>query len=198
MFGTGHRPPAGWSIASGRLEEVPTVQGYLARRVGVRGRCHTRDCRRTCHLDLGELITKGMGLLPVRTIQQTLRCSRLDGCALHFEEQLEFPLTLSELTGREYVGVEIRCKGCGQSHVTNVEGMIARLAAAHRGDAQSKVRELGSLIKGPCGKCKALSWEIHILWFDPAAHKVPSWKREFDRRREIRWREKMDRPGPPP
>lgn len=198
MFGTGHRPPAGWSIASGCLEEVSTVEGYLARRAEVFGRCQTRDCRRSCHLDLRELVTKGMGLLPVRIIQQTMRCSRLDSCALAFDERPEHPLTLSELTGREYVGVEIRCGGCGEQRVTNVEGMIARLKAAGRGDAQSRVRELAGLIQGPCGKCKTRRWEVNILWFDPSGHKVPSWKQEFDRRRDAAWRERIDRPGPPP
>jgi len=198
MFGNGHRPPAGWTISSGRLEEIPTVEAYLARRVEVHGRCHTRDCRRTCRLDLGELITKGMGALPVITIQRTLRCSRLDACALHFEERPEHPLTIGELTQREYVGVEIRCSGCGQRHITNVEGVIARLRAANRGDAQSKVRDLGSLIKGKCGKCGVVRWTVEILWFDPSSHKIPSWKQDLDRRREVRWREMMEKPGPPP
>lgn len=198
MFGSGHRPAAGWTITSGRLEEIPTVAGYLARRVDVRGRCHTRDCRRTCHLDLGELVAKGMGALPVRTIQHTLRCARLDSCALFFEEKPEHPLTIGELCRRDYVGVEIRCAGCGRSHVTNAEGVVARLKAAGRGDGLTKVSDLAGLLKGVCKACKISRWSVAILWFDPSSQKVPSWKQEFDRRRELRWRERMDKPGPPP
>lgn len=182
MFGKGHHPPAGWTIGSGRLEEVPTVQGYLARRVDVHGRCHTRDCRRTCQLNLGELVTKGMGLLTVRTIQQTLRCSRLDNCALYFDEKPAFVLTLGELAGRDYVGVEIRCSLCGARYLTTVEGLIHRLKASGQGDASTPAMNVGALIRGACTPCKAARWEVGFLWYDPGANRVPIWKQDLQKR----------------
>jgi hypothetical protein len=174
MFGKGHLPPPGWSITSGRLEEIPTVSAYHARKCAVDGRCWRRDCRRTCHFDLEHMIVGGMGTLVVREVQRTFMCNRLGGCGLEFHEKPEFPLTLSDLTGRDYVGVEIRCTVCRRSHVTSVEGMIARLKAAERGGPESKARELGGLIRGPCGKCKTVRWEVNILWYEPGVGKIPS------------------------
>jgi hypothetical protein len=144
------------------------------------------------------MITGGLGAIAVGVVKQTYRCARLDGCSLDFEEKPERPLTIGELTARDYVGVEIRCAGCGAVHVTNIEGMIARLKAAGRGDEQSKVKDLGRSIQGPCGRCRIVRWEVRILWYDPEGHRVPSWKQQFDKRREAARRNRLDRPGPPP
>jgi hypothetical protein len=198
MFGTGARPPKGWSIAFGRLEEEPTVRAYLARGCEVHGRCHRRDCRRTCHFDFEQLISDGMATLPVREVQRTLQCNRLGGCGLVFEEKPAFPLTLGELTGRDYVGVEIRCAGCRRIHITSVEGMILRLQASGQGGKESLIKGLGKLIRGPCGKCRATRWEVAVLWYDPNAGKVPPWKQELQKRRDTARRLRSERPGPPP
>lgn len=185
MFGEGYRPPRGWMIDRGRLEEVQTIAGYAARRCEVHGRCYRRDCRRSCHLDMAELITRGMGELTVRQVQATMRCSRLDGCALEFSERPARRVTLADLKGREYVGVEVRCGGCGRQYVTSIEGFILHLARGGLGDENADVRRLGEILRNPCGSCSNRIWRVEILWYvpGPADSRLPSWKQELVKRR---------------
>lgn len=182
MFGTGHLPPKGWTVDGGRLEEVPTVAGYAARRCGVFGRCQRQDCRRTCHLDYERLMRAGMGALPVRQVTRSLLCNRLDGCSLDFREEPERIVRIGELAGRDYVGVQIRCSQCGAKYLTTVEGLIHRLNAAKQGDAATPAKGVGALIRGPCSTCKAARWEVSFLWCDPNAHRPPIWKQDLQKR----------------
>ena len=183
-------------MVHGRLEEEPTVAGYLARRCEVQGRCYRRDCRRWCVFDFELLIAGGMGLLKVREVQRTFYCNRIGGCGLIFEEKPERPIGLGELAGRDHVGVEIRCRGCGKITVTSVEAMIAKLEATKLGGPLTDIKKLAELIRGPCGKCKAKAWAVEILWCQPGG-KVPLWKAELERRRDAarsaRWNAE---PGP--
>lgn len=196
MFGKGPAPSKGWTVANGRLEEVSTVIGYAERRCELHGRCHRRDCRRTCHFDYEQLLKAGLGSVSARQVMKTFQCSRLDGCGLYFDERPDRRLTLGDLTGRDYVAAEIRCGGCRAVHVTSVEGLIARLKASGQGGPESDLKAVGDLIRTPCAKCKAVSWKIEILWFDPAG-RVPLWKQALDKRRDAsRQRREAETFGP--
>jgi hypothetical protein len=134
-----------------------------------------------------------MGLLKVREVQRTFYCNRIGGCGMIFEEKPERPVHLGALAGRDYVGVEIRCRGCRKVTVTSVEAMIAKLEAAKLGGRQTDIKKLAELIRGPCGMCKAKAWAVEILWYAPGG-KVPSWKTALERRRDqalsARWNAK--------
>ena len=54
-------PPEGWTAVYGLLEWTTTVAGYAARGDAVKGRCHLRDCRRTCQIDMARLVEGGSG-----------------------------------------------------------------------------------------------------------------------------------------
>lgn len=177
----GHRPPPGWSISTGRLQEDSTVGGYHQRGCAVSGRCYRNDCRRTCWLDFRELIRSGMERLPVAVIQHTLKCHRLDGCSLEFHEKPERVLTLRDIAGRPHIALEAFCLGCRKTHLTTVEAMISRLKSAQTGDETTPLSKLDSLAKGPCPACGYKRWRIEVLWYDPAG-KPPLWRRELDER----------------
>ena len=181
-------------MAHGRLEEVATVAGYAARRCGIFGRCQRQDCRRTCQFDFERLLKGGMADLQARQVMQTFRCARLDGCGLEFREEPARVVTLAELAGRDYVGVEIRCVLCGAKYLTTIEGLIARLVRAGQGGPQTSIKNVGALIRGPCGACKTARWEVSFPWYDPTGHKIPIWKQDLQKRiDDSRRRQDLDR-----
>lgn len=182
MFTKGHLPPSGWTIASGRLEEVGTIKGYAARRCEVKGRCQRQDCRRSCHFDYERLLHAGMGDLPARKVMDMFKCARIDGCSLEFREEPEQVITLRQLSGRDYVGVEIRCAGCSAKRLTTVEGLIYRLKANGLGDESTSVKAAPGLIRGACRACGLRQWAIAFLWCDPKARPLPFWRQELQRK----------------
>jgi hypothetical protein len=182
MFAKGHMPPTGWTIASGRLEEVDTIGGYAARHCEVKGRCLRQDCRRSCHFDYERLLRAGMADLRARKVMDLFKCARLDGCSLEFREEPERVITLGQLSGRDYVGVDIRCAGCSAKHLTTVEGLIYRLKAKGLGDASTSINAVSGLIRGPCRGCGAQRWAIAYLWCDPNRHPAPLWRQELQRK----------------
>lgn len=200
MFGT-NTPPPGWSIKSGRLEEIPTVTGYAQRGCTVRGRCYGRDCRRNVYLDWLEMTKHGQALLHVREVRETYRCGKIGGCAIQWIEEPALRVTLGDLAGRDHVAVEVRCGGpCASVHVTPVEAMIGRLAAAKAGSRETRLADVAEAIPGACAKCKLKRWRVEILWYDPATRKIPSWKTDLARRlEEARFRRALEplKEGPP-
>ena len=160
------------------------------------GRCYRRDCRRSCHLDYQQLIRDGLGAIPVHRLAQTYKCNRIEGCMLEFQERPDRVVILSELTGRDYVGAEIRCGICRATYITSVEGLILRLTQANQGGAETPIKNVGKLIRGPCGKCKVARWDVQFLWYDPAS-KVPLWKQDLLKRRDQAQRKREMELGPP-
>ncbi len=181
MFITGHLPPTGWSVASGQLEEVDTIAGYAARRCDVRGRCQRQDCRRSCHLDYERLLRAGLASLPARKVMAMMRCSRIDGCSLEFREEPGRVIVLRELAGRSYIGVEIRCLGCGARRLTTVEALVHRLKKHGLGDASTPAKGIGKLIRGACS-CGARQWAVGFPWHDPNSHVLPLWRQELQKK----------------
>lgn len=182
MFMTGDRPPEGWTVANGRLEEVSTVAGYAARRCEVHGRCLRRDCRRSCHFDYEVLLKAGMGALTAAKVMETFQCSRLDGCCIEFHEKPQRVITLRHVAGRDYVGVEIRCPNCKLIRLTTVEGLIHKLKKAGTGNGETSVKNVGALIRGECRACRGRRWEVNFLWCAPNAHPVPFWKQSLQKK----------------
>lgn len=183
MF-AGNKPPDGWTIAHGCLEEETTVAGYMQRRCAVRGSCYQQDCRRNVHLDYTRMIKNGQGLLRMSEIQATLRCGRLGGCSITWAEEPSLVPTLGMFVGRENVAIQIRCLGrCKDGiHVTTVATLIARLQGAKTGGPETPIAKMASAIPGPCSGCGTTLWRVDLLWFDPSAGKTPLWKKDLDKR----------------
>lgn len=183
---------AGWTISpSGRVSPDTSVAGYAARHVEVAGRCYQRDCRRTCSIDTKDLVSRGLGRLAVSDLRRTLLCGRLGGCGMDFSETERFPLRLQSV-GREGFALEIRCRTCRKSHVSGVAAIAAKLAKEGAGGGDTPLAQVSAAIKGPCG-CGAKSWEVELLFCDPASAKKPLWRQELERRRAAR---AFDRDGP--
>lgn len=163
-----HRPPNGWLISSGILAPDRTVRGYHARRQGVSGRCHARDCRRTCHIDIERLQKDGLGALRMEQIKALFCCQRLDGCALVFYDDLKSEsLKVSTLCRRAAVTIQLRCRAC--KVVLNIapEQMIARLQAEGKGGGDTEVRDLPGLLTGACKACGKIAWDAQVAWPNP-------------------------------
>jgi len=178
----GQQPPRGWTVAGGRLEEISTIAGYASRRCNVVGRCQRQDCRRSCHFDYERLLKNGMADLDAKKVMATFRCSRLDGCSLEFREKPQRVITLGDLAGRDYVGVEIRCTACGDKRITTVEALLYRLKKADKGNEATSVRNVATLLQGACAKCKAGRWEVTFPWYDPTRGQIPFWKQDLQKR----------------
>ena len=163
-----HKPPAGWHIASGILQVDRTVRGYYTRRQDVVGRCHTRDCRRTLHVDIKRLHADGLGALRIDQIKTLFRCGRLDGCSLDFHNDLKAEsLKVSTLCRRPAVAIALRCVGCGVVLKIAPEHMIERLQAEGKGGGDTEVRDLAPLLSGPCRACGKAAWDVQVAWPDP-------------------------------
>ena len=164
-----HKPPAGWQIASGILQADRTVRGYFTRHQAVSGRCHARDCRRTCHIDVDRLQADGLGALRMDQVKSLFRCARLDGCALVFHDDLKAEsLKLSVLCGRPAVAIHLRCRGCKELLKIAPEHMIARLQAEGKGGGDTEVRDLVGLLTGACKACGKVAWDVQVAWPNPA------------------------------
>jgi hypothetical protein len=163
-----HKPPAGWLIASGILQADRTVRGYHTRRQGVSGRCHARDCRRTCHIDVARLHADGLGALRMDQVKALFRCGRLDGCALAFHDDLKAEsLKLATLCRRTAVTVQLHCRACGARLKIAPEQMIVRLEAEAKGGADTEVRDLPGLLSGACKACGKTAWDVQVAWPNP-------------------------------
>ena len=68
IFGDSKSPPKGWTTFNGVLTPDTTLAGYWARGREVRGICQTRDCRRSCHVDLERYVEKGLGRLALKDL----------------------------------------------------------------------------------------------------------------------------------
>lgn len=135
-----------------------------------------------------------MADLPASKVMDTFKCARLDGCSLEFHEEPQQVITLRDLTGRDYVGVEIRCALCGEKRVTTVEALIFRLKKAGRGDETTSIKAVAPLLKAGCRKCKGLRWEVSYLWYNPNQPTVPFWKQDLQKRiDEAQRRRDLDR-----
>lgn len=208
MF-AGNRPPPGWTIESGHLAEDPRVVGYIQRNCQVRGHCQQRECRRSVYLALDQMQKDGQGLLPMRQVLHTLRCNKLNGCAISWTEEPTLKPTLGMIAHRDHIAIEVRCIGPCKTppFVTTVAAFIARLQVAQTGGPDTLVANLDQAIPEPCGKCKDTRfWRASVLWYDPTQNqplgrKVPFWKQELDERlQEARFRaaDTPMAPGPPP
>lgn len=163
-----HKPPAGWLIASGILQADRTVRGYYMRRQDVAGRCHTRDCRRTCHVDIKRLHADGLGSLRMDQVKSLYRCQRLDGCGLDFHDDLKAEsLKLDRLCRRPAVGILLRCCGCKVARKISPEHIIEVLKAEGIGGPETEVRDLSGLLSKPCKACGKTTWEVQVAWPDP-------------------------------
>lgn len=163
-----HKPPVGWQIASGILQVDRTIRGYHTRHQGVVGRCHTRDCRRTLHLDIKRIHAEGLGALRIDQVKALFRCGRLDGCSLAFQDDLKGEsLKLSALCRRPAVAIALRCDGCNLVLKIAPEHMIARLREEGKGGGDTEVRDLAGLFSGACKACGKAAWEVRVSWPDP-------------------------------
>lgn len=163
-----HKPPAGWLIASGILQADRSVRGYYTRRQDVSGRCHTRDCRRTCSIDIKRLHADGLGSLRMDQVKSLLKCGRLDGCSMVFHDDLKAEsLKLSSLCRRQAVTVQLRCRACGGLLKVAPEHMIQRLQSEGKGGGDTEVRDLAGLLSGACKTCGKTGWDVQVAWPDP-------------------------------
>jgi hypothetical protein len=158
-------PPEGWLALDGLLVRDATVNGYAARGDEVKGRCHQRDCRRTCQIDMARLVESGFGRLPVEAIKRWLRCSRPEGCALDFQEERPVGLRLKWLLGRAHVTVRFTCQACKFHRDALPDRVFAKIQAKGPGAADdATVEGLGKLPMEPCKNCGKRVWRIEVLW----------------------------------
>ncbi len=163
-----HKPPVGWLIASGILQVDRTVRGYYLRQQAVNGRCHTRDCRRTCWVDVRRLQADGLGALRMDQVKSLFKCQRLDGCGMVFHDELKAEsLKLESLCGRRAVTIQLRCRGCKNELKVAPEHLIARLKAEAKGGGDTEVRDLANLMTGACKTCGKTAWAVDVAWPDP-------------------------------
>jgi len=167
IFGRSKAPPPGWVVFNGQLEPDTSVAGYHARGREIRGVCHIRDCRRRCHVDFADLMSRGLQRLSAAEVKRLMVCSRLGGCAMEFRETGGAGVRLSDLTRREHVAVRIRCAGCGKASVAHAEAVIARLNREGLGGAGTLMSQLPGLIRGACPACSRKQWAAEVLWQDP-------------------------------
>lgn len=159
-----YRPPKGWTATSGTLEPDRTLAGYLARGQIVRGHCHTRDCKRSCHVDVEHLVKRGLGTLRMSKVTDLMRCHHLDSCSLYLiHEKRPEGLPLFMLTGSPHVQLRVSCEHCRFTRTAAVEAVIAKLQAEKRGGPDTRSNEVAGLIKGAC-KCGVTRWKVEVAW----------------------------------
>lgn len=161
------RPPKGWTILSGTLTLDKSIAGYFARDHDVRGRCYQRDCRRNCHIDHARLMEKGLGTLSIDQVKAMMKCHRLEGCGLEWQEnpnRSTVPLLI--LRGRLAVKIRIKCRQCGGVSLVAPETMITRLQAEKKGDDRTLVSAIPGLLTKPCA-CGKTAWDVDVAWADP-------------------------------
>jgi hypothetical protein len=158
-------PPDGWTAIYGLLERTTTVAGYAARGDEVKGRCHLRDCRRICHIDMPRLVEGGYGRVPVESLKRLARCSRIEGCAIDWFEERPIGFRLSWLLGRPYVSIRFQCEACKFHRTALPDQVLAKLRAKGPGAADdATVDTLAKLPMGPCKACGKTRWKIEVLW----------------------------------
>jgi hypothetical protein len=111
MAGMPNETPRGWHAVDGILQPDRTVGGYLARHEAVKGRCHLRDCRRTCEIDIERLASRGFARMPIDALKRLMRCARMEGCALDFQDEASGGLPITTLLGDVPLDVENREAG---------------------------------------------------------------------------------------
>lgn len=159
--------PPGWTAISGILEPGQSLLDYAARNAEVTGLCRQRDCKRRAAIDFVFWVEKGFGRLTLPDLQRMLRCNRPDGCALDFMGgHPKLDLALSQISGKSNVRVRFKCRGqgCKFSRVAVVEKVIAGLLADKRGDGSTLVCDLPKLLKGACGTCGKVNWQVDVIW----------------------------------
>ena len=178
-------PPDGWTVSNGVVAPGHRVADFAARKQPVKGVCRAKGCSRRVELEPRELCGAGLGLLAMTTIENTLRCQRLDGCSLYFQAAAPaLPLRLSQFVGRPNVRLRLKCREtpCKFFRLCRVEEMVAGLQKRGLGGAGTDVEALGAMMTTPCPRCKKASWTAEVLWMDTS---TMGWKatgeRSFDR-----------------
>ena len=168
MAASPHSLPFGWHALDGLLQPDRSVAGYLARRQEVTGRCHLRDCRRTCRIDSERLTAQGFGRLPIEAIKRWMRCARMEGCALDFHEEGAGGLPITALLGHAHVSIRFQCTRCKFYRTALPDQILAKLKAkgGAAGD-DATVEKLASLATEPCKNCGKTAWRVDVLWPDP-------------------------------
>jgi hypothetical protein len=160
-------PPEGWTAIYGLLQPTTTIAGYAARGDEVKGRCHQRDCRRTCHIDMPRLVESGFGRVPIEAVKRLLRCSRIDGCAMDWFEERPIGFRLDWLLGRPHVAIRFMCVGCKFHRTALPDRVVAKLQA--KGPSASNDATVEKLAKMPmeaCKNCGKNNWRVDVLWPD--------------------------------
>jgi ribosomal protein S27AE len=185
---------AGWRVEGAVLQADETIAGYAARDVDVRGTCYLRNCKRSYWFDWTEWLALGMAQVPLRRIQEMLRCHRLTGCNLHFQEQGGRELTLG-LLNRDGVLIRIACGKCGSFRLVRPASLIRRLKADQRGGDATLLAEVAVASNKPCGKCRATTWTADAIL--TTGSRLPAWLHQELERRQRRREDITMKPGPP-
>ncbi|MBV9079335.1 MAG: hypothetical protein JO048_17870 [Methylobacteriaceae bacterium] len=160
----------GWRLdpAQLRIVETDTVLGAYQRGQEFTLRCRRPDCSRRVALDLRAAIAAGFGDRPLAELIERLRCRHWSGCDLR-ETSASYPrgVPLVGYLGLPDMLVAIACIQCGQRLLLPPRAVIDRLKAARIGDGATGVRELGSVVRGPCRACRGMRFSSALVW--------PSW-----------------------
>ncbi len=160
--------PPGWLAQDGLLQPDRSIAGYLARGQEVSGRCHLRDCRRTCLIDTARLTAQGFGRLPIEAVKRWMRCARMEGCALDFHEETSGGLPIDSLRGRARVAIRFKCTACGFHRTALPDQILAKLRAmGGTASHDATVQKVAGLAKEPCKSCGKTDWRVDVLWPDP-------------------------------
>ena len=166
----------GWTISSrsARIVEIKTVLGARQRGQVILLRCAAHDCRRRIEVDLDAAIGAGHADRAPEDLARLLACHHWGGCRLALATATYphgVPL-LAMLDSRALIAVT--CVACGARLVLPPREMIARLAAAGRGDGATGLFSIGTRVRGPCRRCGRREFVSSILRPDAAPRATPS------------------------
>ncbi|MDB5432383.1 MAG: hypothetical protein JWP35_3499 [Caulobacter sp.] len=132
------------------------------------GICRWYDCRRRVSPDLGKWVERGYGQALVSDMVRMLRCNRVDtDCGLMFDpEPPAVTLRLSQLTWKANVRLRFSCAAvaCKATRFATAEAVMDQLRRQGHRNADFRVEELASLMKGACRTCKGTAWSVDVMW----------------------------------
>lgn len=156
----------GWHVELGpeRLVADPTLLGALQRSQVLVYRCERPDCGRRVQPDLEAIVRGGHGHLKPIELQAALVCGHPLGCGLKlFSETYPQGVPLVAYLRDADAMVAVTCSGCRHMVTRTVSDTIDRLKAARRGDGSTGILELAGRIRGPCRRCRGMSFTTTVV-----------------------------------
>ena len=164
-------PPPGYVAFCGTIQPGSQVRDYAARGQVIKGYCRMKRCNRRVELDPQTLCNEGMALLDMSKLKPLWACSRVDGCALTWEnEPPRVKLVLQQFIGVKEARIRLTCRThqCEHARVFRAEAIIKGLLERKTGNDLTQVSELPSKTTAVCRRCGKADWAVDVLWADTA------------------------------